>query len=131
MAKMLEEENAQGIAKDTFSEIKEEFGMVPNFFKALAAHDPHWLAMNWEREKAIMIEDSSLDRQTKEIIAMVVSMVNNCEYCSMAHEGMAKMVGVSNDQINDAKKIIELFSSFNTIANTLKVPCDIDPDTIN
>jgi len=37
------------------------------------------------------------------------------------------MQGVAKDEINDAKKVMELFCSFNSIADSLKVPCDIAP----
>ena len=74
-----------------------------------------------------MLAETALDRKTKELIALVVSMVNGCEYWSRAHESMALMVGVSQDEINDAKKVMELFSSFNAIADSLRIPCDIIP----
>jgi len=101
--------------------------MVPNFFKAQAAVDPEWLEMNWQREKKIMIEEGTLDRKTKELIAMTVSLVNGCEYCSLAHEGVALMSGASQEEVNEVKKVVELFSSFNSIADSLRIPCDIMP----
>jgi AhpD family alkylhydroperoxidase len=58
---------------------------------------------------------------------MTVSLVNGCEYCSLAHEAMAQMVGVTNQEIVEAKEVVELFSSFNAIADSLRVPCDIMP----
>ena len=127
MSTLLSEQEATGTAKEVYEDIKKTFGMVPNFFKAQAAVDPKWLELNWQREKQIMLADSALDRKTKELIALVVSMVNGCEYCSLAHEGMALMIGASQDEINDAKKVMELFSSFNAIADSLRIPCDIMP----
>jgi len=127
MSNLLEEHEATGKTKEIYKEIKKAFGMVPNFFKAQAAVDPNWLELNWQRTKQIMIAESPLDRKMKELIAFVVSRINNCEYCSLAHESMAMMQGVSKDQINDAKKVMELFCSFNAIADSLKVPCDIAP----
>ena len=127
MSALLSEQDATGQAKQIYEEIQEAFGMVPNFFKAQAAVDPEWLELNWQREKKIMIEECALDRKTKELLAMVVSLVNGCEYCSLAHESVALMSGASQEEINDAKKVLELFSSFNAIADSLRVPCDIIP----
>jgi uncharacterized peroxidase-related enzyme len=127
MTKLLSEEDAVGKAKDIYKEIKEAFGMVPNLFKAQAAVDPVWLELNWKREKTIMLETRALDRKTKELIAMTVSLVNGCEYCSLAHEAMAQMVGATTQEIVEAKEVVELFSSFNAIADSLRVPCDITP----
>lgn len=102
--------------------------MVPNFFQAQAAVDPNWLESNWNREKMIMLSEGALDRKTKELIALTVSLVNRCEYCSLAHETMAMMVGATEQEINEAKKVIELFASFNAIADSLRIPCDLTPD---
>ncbi len=74
-----------------------------------------------------MIKESQLERKTKELIAMTVSLVNNCNYCSLAHEAMAKISGATETEILEAKKVIELFSSFNAIADSLRVPCDVMP----
>lgn len=129
MSTLLNEQDATGKTKEIYDDIQRTFGMVPNFFKAQAAVDPNWLDLNWQREKQIMVAEGALDRKTKEIIAMVVSVVNGCEYCSLAHESMAMMVGASKEEINEVKKVMELFSSFNSIADSLKIPCDIMPPT--
>lgn len=129
MSTLVNEQDATGKTKEIYDDIQKTFGMVPNFFKAQAAVDPNWLELNWQREKQIMVAEGALDRKTKEMIALVVSMVNGCEYCSLAHEGMARMVGASKEEINEVKKVVELFCSFNSIADSLKVPCDIMPPT--
>jgi len=127
MSALLSEEDATGKAKEVYDEIRAAFGMVPNFFKAQAAVDPEWLALNWQREKLIMLAEGALDRKTKELLAMAISLVNGCEYCSLAHEGVALMTGASQEEVNEAKKVVELFASFNAIADSLQVPCDIRP----
>ncbi len=129
MTKLVSEGQAIGKVKEIFDEIEEALGMVPNFFKAQAAVNPDWLELNWNRTKQIMLREGALDRKTKELIALVVSLVNRCEYCTMAHESMAMMMGVTEDEINEAKQVVELFCSFNAIADSLRVPCDILPDT--
>ena len=128
MTKLLSEEEATGKAKDIFEEIKGAFGMVPNFFKAQAAVDPDWLELNWNRVKKIMLTEGALDRKTKELIALAVSLVNRCEYCSLAHEAMAIMVGATDEAIIEAKEVVELFASFDAIADSLRIPCDITPE---
>ena len=129
MSTLLSEEDATGKAKEVYDEIRAAFGMVPNFFKAQAAVDPEWLALNWQREKQIMLEAGVLDRKTRELLALAVSLVNRCQYCSLAHENVALMSGASPEEVGEVKKIVELFSSFNAIADSLQVPCDIRPPT--
>ena len=36
------------------------------------------------------------------------------------------MAGAKEEEINEVGKVIELFASFNAIADSLRVPCDID-----
>lgn len=126
-----ESEMSDGIdVQEILDEIQASFGMVPNFFKAQAEVDAHWLSLNWNREKSIMLDEGALDRKTKELLAMTVSLVNGCEYCALAHETMAMMVGATESEILDAKKVIELFSSFNSIAGSLRIPCDVTPEML-
>jgi uncharacterized peroxidase-related enzyme len=127
MSNLPSEEEVTGKSRDVLTEIKRTFGMVPNFFKAQAAVDPDWLELNWNREKVIMLAPGGLDRKTRELIALAVSLVNRCEYCSLAHETMALMAGADEREINQTKQIVELFSSFNAIAESLRVPCDVTP----
>ena len=74
-----------------------------------------------------MLSEGALDRKTKELLAMAVSMANRCQYCSIAHESMATMVGVTEQEINEAKQVIDLLISFNSIASSMKIPYDKFP----
>ena len=130
MGKLLSEEEARGKVASIYADIKEKFGMVPNFFKAQAAVDPEWLALNWQRVKHVMLSSGGLDRKTRELIAFAVSEVNRCEYCKLAHETMAIMNGATEQEINQVRQIIELLCSFNAIAETLRVPCDVSPEML-
>jgi len=127
MAKLLEDFQATGKAKEIMEEIHGKFGMVPNLFRALAAVDPDWLELNWQREKKIMLNPGTLDRKTKELIAMTVALLQKSDYCSLAHEAMARRAGASAAEVDETKKVIELFVSFSAMADTLRVPCDIFP----
>jgi AhpD family alkylhydroperoxidase len=74
--------------------------------------------------------EGSLDRKTKELLAVAVSITNNSRYCTQAHEAMALMKGASTEDIIETKKIVELFASYNKIADSLDIPCDISPDMV-
>lgn len=131
MTKLITDEQATGKVGTIFHEIRSTFGMVPNFFRAQAAADPDWLELNWNRWKAIMGRQRSLDRKTKELLAMAVSIVNRCEYCTRAHEAAAAMAGADKESLVEAKEIVELFSSFNSIADSLRIPDDATSDHPN
>ena len=79
--KLISEEEATGKVKEIYEEIKSQLGIdfVPNLYKVMASK-PGYLEANWNKDKAVMIEPGKLDPLTKEIIAVAVSAVNNCEY---------------------------------------------------
>ncbi len=78
---LLPEEQATGRVKEIYDDIKAQLGIdfVPNLYKVMAAK-PEYLAANWNKVKAVMVEPGQLDRLTKEIIAVAVSAVNACQY---------------------------------------------------
>src|SRR5207302_11234183 len=54
-----------------------------NFWKAIA-HDSALLARAWESIKQVMAP-GGLDRLTKELLYIAVSVTNNCTYCINSH----------------------------------------------
>lgn len=111
-------------AEELYAEIEETFGTVPNFFEAQGEVDPEWLELNWNRWQEIMLSEGALDRQTRELIAITVSILNDCEYCIAAHEMQARQEGGTDEELAEVRKIIELFESFNSIANSLDIEID-------
>ena len=79
--KMIPEEEATGRVGEIYAEIKAQLGIdfVPNLYKVMALR-PAYLAANWTKVKAVMVEPGQLDRLTKEIIAVAVSAVHGCVY---------------------------------------------------
>jgi AhpD family alkylhydroperoxidase len=132
MAELLSEEEATGKAKEIYDEIKTQFKMVPK--KRINRRDEIVLQVQerrlqgQNREKEIMLKDGFLDRKTKELIAMAVSQANSNEYCSLAHEATSLAAGASEQEVNEVKKIVELYASFNAIAYSLRIPVDLTPD---
>jgi alkylhydroperoxidase/carboxymuconolactone decarboxylase family protein YurZ len=78
--KTVSERAATGKTKEVYDDIKATKGIdsVPNFWKALAINPDH-LEATWKKLKAVM-KPGKLDLRTKEIIALAVSITNNCEY---------------------------------------------------
>jgi len=76
----VDEKEATGKVKEIYEDIKATKGIdfVPNFWKALSINPDH-LGAVWQKLKVIM-KPGKLDLRTKEIIALAVSIVNNCEY---------------------------------------------------
>ena len=77
-----------------FDQLKSKLGMVPNLYATLA-HSEHALGsyLTFQNGK------SSITGKAREVINLVVSQVNDCEYCLAAHTVIGGMVGFSPAQI--------------------------------
>ena len=73
-------QEATGKVKEVYEDIKETKGIdfVPNFWQALS-NNPDHLEATWQKLKTVM-KPGKLDLLTKEIIALAVSVTNNCKY---------------------------------------------------
>ena len=74
---LIEDADATGKTREVFDDIKATKGIdfVPNIWRSLAI-DPEHLESCWRRVKTIMA-DGALDRRTKEIIAVAVSITTS------------------------------------------------------
>ncbi|MEM1321493.1 MAG: carboxymuconolactone decarboxylase family protein [Bacteroidota bacterium] len=83
-------ENNQAI----FDNLKGKLGFVPNLY-AFYAHSDTALGdyLNFSGRQ------SSLSNKEKEVINLVTSQVNDCDYCQAAHTALGKMNGFTDEQI--------------------------------
>ena len=77
-----------------FDSLKKMLTFVPNLY-ATFAHSATALGTYLALQNA----KSSLSSKEREVINLVVSEVNACEYCLSAHTAVGKMVGFTEDQI--------------------------------
>lgn len=63
---------------------RERLGFVPNVLRNFALRPAHLLAWN-EHYEELMRGDSGLSKAEREMIAVVVSVANECRYCIAAH----------------------------------------------
>ena len=80
LLKVVTDEEATGKVRQIYDDIKETKGIdfIPNFWQSLAVNPDH-LEATWHKLKVVM-QPGKLDKTTKEIIALAVSITNNCTY---------------------------------------------------
>jgi len=78
--KTVSDAEATGKVRQVYDDIKATKGIdfVPNFWQALS-NNPDHLEATWNKLKVVMAP-GKLDKLTKEIIALSVSITNNCVY---------------------------------------------------
>ena len=97
----LKKEKAQQEAKEILEGIEKQFGMIPNLF-ATIAHYPKALKPILDLYQAIF-KKSTIEPSLQELANLEVSRINCCNYCLTHHSQMAKIAGVSDEQLNMLK----------------------------
>ncbi len=81
-----------------FDKLKKGLGMVPNLY-ATFAHSETALATYLALQNA----KSSVSGQAREVVNLVVSQVNACQYCLAAHTMLGKMNGFTDAQVMEIR----------------------------
>ena len=118
------EENDQ-LVKETYQDIRDtrKTEYIGNFWKYLA-FDPSLLKEVWTDVKNIMTKETLIDKKTKEMIYMAVSITNNCSYCTHSHTASAKKLGMSDEEHSEFLRIVALAAKTNQLVKGLQVPFD-------
>ena len=118
------EENDQ-LIKETYQDIRDtrKTEYIGNFWKYLA-FDPSLLKEVWTDVKNVMTKETLIDKKTKEMIYMAVSITNNCSYCTHSHTASAKKLGMSDEEHSEFLRIVALAAKTNQLVNGLQVPVD-------
>ena len=118
------EENDQ-LVKETYQDIRDtrKTEYIGNFWKYLA-FDPCLLKEVWTDVKNVMTKETLIDKKTKEMIYMAVSITNNCSYCTHSHTASAKKLGMSDEEHSEFLRIVALAAKTNQLVNGLQVPVD-------
>ena len=95
---------------------------INNFWKALA-HDPVTLRRTWESIKQIMGE-GALDRLTKELIYVAVSVTNQCNYCIASHTAGARKAGMTDAMLAELFAVVGMANETNSLASAWQVEVD-------
>ena len=109
-----DESNAVGKVQIIYDDIKKTLGIdfIPNMYKAMALN-PDYLELTWNRVQAIMSKEGKLDKNTKDIIALTVSIMSGCKYCIDVYNGAVLHNGLDDEAITEIYAIIDIYSGLN------------------
>ncbi len=82
----IQEPDASPEVQATYAKIKARYGgFLPDIYKAFA-NDPEYLdSLNDHMTR--VLKPRKVDAKTKEVIALVVAAMNNCDFCSQRPRG--------------------------------------------
>jgi AhpD family alkylhydroperoxidase len=111
--------------KNIYQDIRDsrKTNYIGNFWRYLA-FDPSLLKNVWVDVKNLMVKDTIIDKKTKEMIYMAVSITNNCSYCTHSHTATAKKLGMTQEEHSEFLNIVALAAKTNQLVNGLQVPFD-------
>jgi uncharacterized peroxidase-related enzyme len=99
-----------------FDTLKKKLGKVPNLYASMA-YSKNGLGTYLALQGA----PSSLTSKEKEIVNLVTSQVNDCEYCLAAHTTIGKMNGFTDEQILEIRSgAVSFDDKYNALAALVK-----------
>jgi uncharacterized peroxidase-related enzyme len=91
---------APASAQTSLHAVEKAMGFLPNMFKTLA-HSPAAVGAYLQAQQ--QLAKGELRAPEREIVALAVSQVSECEYCLAAHSLFAGKAGLSEDEIRAAR----------------------------
>jgi len=98
--------------------IEKKMGKIPNLYTTIGYSSSALKAM-LETEAALS-HDSSFTAKEREAINLIVSQVNNCDYCLAAHTTIAKMRGFTEEETIAIRKTEFADSKLNSAVKLAK-----------
>jgi AhpD family alkylhydroperoxidase len=126
--KVVEEQDATGKVIKIYEEIKTTLGIdfVPNMYKALAVN-PGYLEITWRKVQAVMGSDGKLGKNTKDIVALTVSIMSGCTYCIGVYNDAVKRAGLDDEALLELYEVIDLYTGLNRLNIGLQTKMDEKP----
>ena len=106
----IQEHDASPEVQESYAKVKARYGgFLPDIYKAFA-NDPEYLD-SLNDHMARVLKPRKVDSKTKEVIALVVAAINNCDFCLNAHAGsLRRKYGYDDAGIAEILGTIALWS---------------------
>lgn len=106
---------------EIYQEMKQMMGVVPSFFKALPDST---IELEWMLFKRIQVEDSAIPSKYRELIGLGIAAVMKCRFCVYFHTSMARLLGATDAEIEDAVHYAKSSAGWSAYINGLQVDYD-------
>ncbi len=106
--RVIEEDKAEGKVKEVYEKVKKNRGKLSNIM-AIQSLMPEVMESHLQLYMDVMFNKSGISREEKELIAVIVSAINDCPYC-VNHHAEALNVYWKNPE-----KIQHVINDFKTV----------------
>jgi uncharacterized peroxidase-related enzyme len=114
-----EYEAAEGRLKEIYDDIIQKRGKLAEIHKLQSLH-PETIVQHMELYMELMFAQSPLKREQREMVAVVVSAYNNCEYCVEHHSSALNHFWKDEEQVDDLAEDYHLLG----LSHANKALCD-------
>ena len=98
--KLPEFEDMSSVIQEKAKPILEKTGNLGEIFKLLAIDEKVYMATDGMAQ-GFLLNETELSYEIKEAIALLVSEENSCKMCVGLHKNIAKMLGLSEEKIEE------------------------------
>ena len=99
--------------------ILEKTGSLGEIFKLLAVDENIYFATDGMIQK-YLLDETSLSYDIKEAIALLISMENGCKMCVDVHKNIAKMLGLTEERIEEILQGVDAINTSEAEKSLLK-----------
>ena len=110
--KLCKYENMDPEIQERAKPILEKTGKLGEIFELLALDKDLYFSTDTMVQN-FLLKETLLPYSTKERIALLVSLENNCSMCVDVHKNIAKMLGMSEEQVEDTLKGVDAIDTDN------------------
>ncbi|HEY5552224.1 MAG TPA: carboxymuconolactone decarboxylase family protein [Opitutaceae bacterium] len=107
--------------KQIYAEIEQMFGGVPMMFKAIPDSS---LELEWHLFKRVQFDDGPIPNKYRELIGLAVSAFAKCQYCLFYHTEVAKLMGATQAEIEDAVHYAKSSAGWSTYISGMQMNLD-------
>lgn len=104
-----------------YQEIEQTMGLVPSMFKTVPDTT---LELEWQLFKATQLNETAIPNKYKELIGLAISAVTKCRYCTYFHTEIAKLLGATDAEIEDAIHFAKATAGWSAYVNGLQIDYD-------
>ena len=110
-----------GKYEDTLEDVKQTFGIVPGFMKAIPKDV---LVQDWPLMKKYQAGESEIPAKYREFVGLAVAANIKCPYCALMHTAMATLNGATDKEIAEVAFLASFTARWSAMLHALQYNYD-------
>jgi len=104
--------------QEVYDEMEQTFGLVPSMFKTIPDAS---LEAEWQLYKQAELEEGPIPNKYRQLIGLALAGVSRCRYCAFYHTELARLLGATDEEIEDALHYAKFSAGWSAYVNGLQL----------